>query len=206
MKVKGILTILILMAAIIAAPSAHAVKPIKFGVRAGIQTQNLGNFRKATANGTQWPQIRNNNMFGFEVAAMSRISFLGVFVQPELAYSHNRFDMDVVGAGSTRVKISDLNVPILVGTKFLFVNVFAGPVFNLMTETNNSRTVDIITTFRRPAAGYQIGAGVELLNINLDLRYGGNFSKPEQTITWSGSTATAGTRMNGWTVNLGYFF
>lgn len=211
MKIKNSLFIIGTVCLVMAASGVSAQNPIKFGLKAGIQTRSIGDFKNISLGDMKW--LSHDNTFGWQVGAMSRISVLGFFAQPELVYSSNSFRIRTE-KGNSRVTLQEFEVPLLVGTKFTFVNIFAGPVFNLMCETrtkSNDAGLDI--KFDKGAAGFQIGAGVTLGSLNLDLRFCGQFRNPEQILTGEplvggpaiGST-TVSSSMNAWQLNVGYFF
>lgn len=204
---KVLLTTLLSLAAMLAVPTANAAEPIEFGIRAGIQTQNLGNFKKINISGSGITGLSADNSFGFQVGLMSRINIIGFFIQPEVVYSFNSYKMHLNETSNTKIKVSDFQIPVLVGTKFAFLDVFAGPVFNLVSETKNSNSSNIVTDITKSAVGYQLGAGLRLFQgLHFDIRYGGNFTRSEQTITVGSNTGTMKTSSNGWVLNVGYFF
>lgn len=201
---KALFTTLAFMAAIFTVQTATAAKPIEFGVRAGVQTRNLGNFTEIVNSGS-FSGLSADNSLGFQAAFMSRINFLGMFVQPEIAYSFNKYELKLNNIENTKITLHDFEVPVLVGTRIAFAQVFAGPVFNLGSNVKSS-DAGIVSDIVKAAAGYQVGVGVRLWDLNLDLRYGGDFSKAKQTITEGVNTGTAKTSDNGWIFNVGYFF
>ena len=99
---------------------------------------------------------------------------------------------------------------VLVGIKLLFLRVFAGPSFNLLTDTSNKsgkEGVSFNSSVTKSAVAFQVGAGVEIGKFNIDIRYDGQFKKPVQTFTFGKNyTETVKTKMNSWQLNLGYFF
>lgn len=187
---------------VLSAEQVRAMDPVKFGVKVGIQTQSLDMVKSQFST-----PLSAKNTFGYQIGLMSRLSLASVYLQPELVYAHNGFDLE--GAATTqRLAVNTLEVPVLVGIKVLFLRFFAGPSFNLLTETKNkSDRPSINSSFFKSAVGYQIGAGVELGGLNVDLRYGGQFKAPVQTIStdfvpWF----NVKTKMNAWQINVGYFF
>lgn len=112
-----------------------------------------------------------------------------VFLQPELMVSTKGGEIDVlpIGGGSTqtvKVKYTDIDVPVLVGVKPLkFVRIVAGPVVSLKVNENDSLrdalkgyTNDFDQAINDATFGYQLGVGVKLLGLELDLRRQGSLS------------------------------
>ncbi len=198
--------VLLLVAALCCAPATWALEPIKFGLKFGIQGQS------ATMKEvfTDLPGLYSSGKLGYHFGAMARISLPVVYFQPELVYGINRFSIQEGSQSSLSYNTRNLDVPVLVGTKFSIVRVFAGPVFNLLTETKIKGAGagnDFTTRFRRSTVGFQLGAGVEIAKkLNIDIRYGGQFKRPVQEITFNNVTQEIRTGVNAWQINVGYFF
>ena len=170
----------LLLLAVLAAPDAQALSPIRFGVKAGIQTQSL------KMQGMNWNELSKSNNCGYPDGTMA--------------------ESDV----SAKYSVNTVQLPVLVGIKLLFLRVFAGPSFNLLTDTSNKsgkEGVSFNSSVTKSAVAFQVGAGVEIGKFNIDIRYDGQFKKPVQTFTFGKNyTETVKTKMNSWQLNLGYFF
>lgn len=206
MTIKKIIPALVMTAVILCSTSVSAKGPISLGIKGGLQTQSIGNFKSVSMNTLS--DVSANNTFGFQLGIISRISFLGMYIQPELVYSSNSFDLSIPDYRATRVTAQDFEVPVLVGAKVAFLNIFAGPVFNLVSETSNKTSeVNLSTRIAKSSVGYQLGAGVELFGgLLIDLRYGGQFRKPIQTVSINNISNSVRTSLNTWQVNIGYLF
>lgn len=184
---------------------ALAKGPIQFGVRAGLQTQSIHASKDEVLG-----MFSANKDFGYQLGFMARINFPILYIQPELVYSHHRFTMDMEQGASSKVIVRNVELPLMVGAKFMFLRFMAGPVFNLMTDTGNklkNTTMAINSDISRSLLSYQLGVGVELGRIIFDVRYGGQFKKAEQTIVKGDQQArTYKLGMNQWQFNIGYFF
>lgn len=189
--------------------AAWAFEPIKFGLKFGIQGQSAN--MNILQNMQSISSLASEGRLGYQFGAMARINLPVVYFQPELVYGISRFTMNGANNASVPYNMRTLDVPVLVGAKVWFARVFAGPTFNLMTETRIKGSElggDFSTTFRRSTVGFQVGLGVEFLNrLNLDVRYGGQFRKPVQEIIYNGNPVQeVKTGINAWQINLGYFF
>ena len=118
--------------------------------------------------------------------------------------------MDMEDGATTKVKVNNIELPILVGWKIAFVRLFAGPAFTLMNDTGNklkNTSAAINTELAKSLVGYQLGGGVEFGRVNVDMRYGGQFKKPELTVVKGEQQArTYKTSMNQWQLNISYLF
>ena len=151
---------------------------------------------------------------------MAQVPLGPVYLQPEIFYSSARFKLqgDLLNPDGTmaesdvsaKYSVNTVQLPVLVGIKLLFLRVFAGPSFNLLTDTSNKsgkEGVSFNSSVTKSAVAFQVGAGVEIGKVNIDIRYDGQFKKPVQTFTFGKNyTETVKTKMNSWQLNLGYFF
>ena len=204
----------LLLLTVLAAPDAQALSPIRFGVKAGIQTQSL------KMQGMNWNELSKSNNFGYQLGVMAQVPLGPVYLQPEIFYSSARFKLqgDLLKPDGTmaesdvsaKYSVNTVQLPVLVGIKLLFLRVFAGPSFNLLTDTSNKsgkEGVSFNSSVTKSAVAFQVGAGVEIGKFNIDIRYDGQFKKPVQTFTFGKNyTETVKTKMNSWQLNLGYFF
>ena len=202
---KTLFSIGCLLAALIFCSSeAQALSPIQFGVKAGIQGQGM-----TLKSNEMLDMLSTEGNLGYNVGVMSRISLGLVYVQPELVYGWNRFRMNGPDNTSARFSVKNLEVPVLLGFKVLFVRLMAGPTFNLLNETNvKSGNLPQVfhTDVHKPTVGFQLGAGVEFGGLNIDVRYGGQFKRSTQNIAYGDLVDQVKTSINAWQINLGYFF
>lgn len=184
------------------------IKLIEFGIKAGINSQNLDVVNKKTVQDF----VSSDNKLGMHFGLQSRINLLAIFVQPELVYTFNKYDMSLEQNAlnyTSKVKVQTIDLPVMVGFKLLFLRAYAGPVFNLMTDTNNSSPKDLAmgVTFDKSAMSFAAGLGLDIKNITFDVRYAGEFKSPRQIIQAGSQQAfSVKTRANNWQFSLGYMF
>lgn len=211
MRMKRVLSCAAIIAAMCLTTStvqakAGGMKFIEFGVKGGIQTTNLRMVRDNPAG-----IFSADEKLGYQFGLMSRINFAGLFLQPELLYAANNFTIRGEGDVATRASVRNFQVPIMVGIRIPFVYFIGGPVFNLTNDTDN-RTVrssqsGIHTDFLKSAVAYQLGIGASIWDLNVDVRFHGQFKAPKQIISVGNATAQeVKSKMNGWQLNVGYFF
>ena len=110
---------------------------------------------------------------GYHVGVFGQLGD-GFFLRPELIYTKTKSSYD--GAD---FDMSKLDLPVLVGIRFLgIVKAFAGPDFQyiLNTDFEDISLGDVENDF---TVGLHIGAGVDLGNIGIDLRYERGLSSNE---------------------------
>ncbi len=107
-----------------------------------------------------------------------------VYLQPELLLAQKGGTIDIQNVGKVKFSYSNLDVPVLVGFKVLKIfRVNAGPVatFKLSEDQKLKDALKGLTTnddaIKNASFGYQLGVGVKILGINLDLRKVGSLSE-----------------------------
>lgn len=121
--------------------------------------------------------IKNN----FQIGAFFRFG-KKLYIQPEVVYATSGGTMKLEGTSvKETIKLNNLYVPLLVGYKLINAKVFnlrvlAGPAANFILN----KTIDFNQSYPAPvqeadikniAWGMDVGAGVDLLFLTLDLRY-----------------------------------
>jgi len=106
-----------------------------------------------------------------------------LYLQPEVMLASKGGEI-IVDNQAYKVKYSDIDIPVLVGFKPLsFLHVVAGPVASLKVSEGDSfrdavsnYTSNPEEAFAKSSFGYQVGVGVKVLGIQLDLRRQGSLS------------------------------
>lgn len=168
------------------------------GIKAGFNTAKLNtDFAKEESR---------TGVFG---GLWARIGAAGFFVQPEayLGGKNSAFDFDSEGNNvEAKAKFTTLDIPILlgsrVGAKNFNVRFMAGPVISFIVNdktTFSSAVADAseIRDYKDQTWGAQLGAGVDLGKITLDLRYEAGISNVSQSPKYE-------QKQNLWNFSLGY--
>jgi len=109
------------------------------------------------------------------------------YIQPEVLYNSNSTNYRVDSSGGVgtyldrvfKEKYQNLDIPIMVGFRFDWLRIGAGPVGHVFLNSS-SELLDFEgyrQDFKDLTLGYQGGIGIDLSSINIDLRYEGNFTK-----------------------------
>lgn len=152
-----------------------AIAQSTYGIKGGLNygaTGEYENFSQVTGDASSIED--GNNKTGYHLGIFGKLEFLGIFLQPELVYTslnteYNSFDY----------KIDKIDAPILVGVNIIGpLNIKAGPSFQYILDNklegpsfNISEVDDEITM------GYQLGAGINLGRLGIDLRYESAFKE-----------------------------
>lgn len=181
---------------------------VDFGLKAGV----IFNADKGAIKAfNEAYEEKGKGSVGFQGGAMARIKAGGLYVQPELLYTAFKNEFDDSGE-TIDVKKSRLDIPINVGKTFAMglVQIQTGPVFSLNFEdTIDSDGVDFPDATERDkiGLGWQVGTGVNIKGLNVDLRYefGLNKNITKYNIAGAGEFQTEN-RTNMLNLSVGYFF
>ncbi len=141
----------------------------KFGIKAGLNYNANGDYFESASAAARNPD-RN---VGYHIGFFGQIGS-SVYLRPELVYTSTKSDYD-----NDDFKMQKLDVPVLLGTKVIGpLHVFAGPAFQyiLNTKYDGITINDIKNDF---TVGVNIGAGLNLGKLGIDLRYERGFSDNE---------------------------
>lgn len=163
------------------------------------QTFNLGVKAGVNLSKLNADFASEENRLGYQIGAWARIGGASLYVQPEayIGSKGNKFisiqqDNGNEVSAEGKVRFTTLDVPVLVGTKFgaknLNFRLMAGPVISFILDENSSfssayQQATDFDNYKNQALGLQAGAGVDVGNISVDLRYEAglsNISKSEK--------------------------
>jgi len=186
---KLILTLTICFATVYLC-SAQLLPSFQFGVKGGVNLTNLS--RSGVFN--------SSNQAGYLGGIWMRFGALGVNFQPE-AYITSK---DVTVEGNTS-KFTSVDVPLLVGAKVgafgLGARFYTGPVVSF--TINKDQTLSSAATsiyqleYQNQNYAWQLGAGMDIRKISVDLRY-------EQSLSSQQYSGTNSARINLFNLSLAY--
>lgn len=174
------------------------------GLKGGINFSSLDNNLQGAYTGS----ASANGLVG---GVWARAGFLGFFAQPELLYSQRKGAFTSAIDGTAVINtLSYIDVPVLAGYKLAFVRFNLGPNFQFLLDAEQKAT-DLARdpnfskgNFESSSVGFQVGAGIDLLKLSIDLRYDGNFSSIGKEITVNGKQYDYSTRPSMWQLTLGF--
>ena len=139
-----------------------------WGIKGGLNYGATGKLSDDVINASENP----DKNIGFHLGVFGKIGNQ-FYVRPELVYSSISADYD------TKFKMQKLDLPVLAGLQIIGpLHIFAGPSFQyiLNTDLEDFGLRDVENNF---TVGLNIGVGVNLGSIGIDLRYERGFNSNE---------------------------
>lgn len=195
--------ILILSVLATAATASFGQLPkFNLGIKAGLNLAKL-----------QSDFTSEENRLGFQAGAWARFGAVGFYVQPEVYLgSKNTNFTSVMQTNGTevsqeeKVSFTTLDVPVLIGTKIgvdkLNVRFMGGPVVSFLLDKENPtatayQNLTDFGNYKNNAFGLQAGAGIDVANLSVDLRYEAGLSNLSKSDKYE-------QKSNLWHLSLGY--
>ncbi|MEJ2901835.1 porin family protein [Pedobacter panaciterrae] len=154
-------------------------------------SQVLPSFQMGLKAGANLSKLSTENTFssdnraGYYAGIWTRIGAAGIHLQPELYLSGKNTTLKASSGEENKVKFTSLDVPILIGTKLgaagVGLRLNTGPVVSFILDDEQSFGQAAGSVFKGNFKGqnfaWQFGAGVDIGNLGLDLRYEAGLSK-----------------------------
>lgn len=213
---------LILILVLIVPISIVANAQIKFGIKAGITSTSIKvDEVLSISNETEFDELvvkGKNSKIGLQGGIFTRITIAKIYIQPELLFSSTSGEVEVTSLlGGNKVtseireqKFKQIDFPIMVGYKAGPLRLQAGPVGTIMLSTDPSldgfMEMDYKEEFNGATWGYQVGIGLDIKKITIDVKYEGNLSKLADGVKIGGETRSFDSRNSQLVATLGFFF
>lgn len=143
---------------------------------------------------------------GFKVGLYSRVKLGSIYIQPEVLFTSTggriEYTDDATSLANQIIDLSynRIDVPIMLGKKFGKVFRFnLGPILTYTISNNEdlpSQITNLVQNYNDGVVGYQIGIGLDISKIRLDVKYEGNLTKFGESITVAGNTFNTDYRPN----------
>jgi len=186
---------------------------LQFGIKGGLNISNIKASEILTDDYRINPAASGN--LGYHIGGFMRASLAGIFIQPELYFSSiaNEFNVeDISGTGTAdqliNQKIGRMDVPVLVGVKLGTFRLGLGPVGSIVISDKSDLT-DITgyeATLKSATFGYQLGAGLDIWKLGIDLRYEGGLTKLGDQLDIGGHTINLDNRVRQIIISLALNF
>jgi hypothetical protein len=154
---------------------------IDFGAKAGLNYNfggDLSELLRTGADNFQNVITGADDKAGFHIGLWMKANLLGFYVRPEIIYTqlNNSYNSTATNLNSD-FKTKKIDIPILIGTKVIGpLHIFAGPSFQYITNSDfNQNEIQNIKT-NDFSVGLQIGTGLELGKLGVDVRWEKGFS------------------------------
>ncbi len=185
---------------------------IRYGLRAGLSSSNLDNdvFQK---NGVSLA-IKEAS-YGYHFGLFAR-AHLGkhVYLQPEAVFNSNsvNFTVDDLQQGLMNTvlkeKYQNLDIPLMLGLKLGPLRLEAGPTGHvyIASKTELDQIGGYERRFNNFTLGYQVGGGLDIWKILVDLRYEGNFTRFGDHMRIAGEEVKFSDKLSRWLLTIGFSF
>lgn len=148
-------------------------------------SQLLPSFQMGIKGGANLSKFSTQNTFssdnraGYYVGLWTRIGAAGLHLQPEVYLSGKNTTFTDDNNIENDIKFTSLDVPVLIGTKLgaagVGLRLNTGPVFSFILDDEQKfgEAVGNVSRldFKGQNIGWQFGAGVDIGNLGVDLRY-----------------------------------
>jgi hypothetical protein len=198
----------------------------QIGIKGGVNLSRLtlGSFVSSGTNSNGSPSVgvdgktfRDNlsasldSRTGYSAGLYARFG-KNLFLQPELLYTTTEGQLSIVRGGIMEfvtVKSSSFDVPVLLGLKGGPLRFVVGPMASFRID-NNAGLGDALNQYTNGTLNdawskayysYQIGGGLDLGSLGIDVRHIGNLSDVVQVNSANGSF---GQRTKSWQITLAY--
>jgi len=203
-----------------------------FGLKGGLNLSQLktGDFFTARLGDNGMPQVNYNGQTlrdNLSESYQSRTGMVGglwmrfgrtFYIQPEAVVSSKGGAFKVYYNGQdvsdlVKVKLTTIDVPVLVGLKLGPIRVNAGPMASFVVGNNQtlSQALQQYTSgsandaFQKAFYGYQVGGGLDIGSLSIDVRYEGALSEVSSLSLGYGAKNTQFSQKNNlWQVTLGW--
>ncbi len=169
---------LLLVACAFISVTAFAQKDSGFGIKAGLNYNKNGDLIGAVGDAATNIIEGSSGKVGFHAGVFGKLDLGTFYLKPELVYTQTQSSYDIDGNSNT-YDISKLDLPVLLGYDIIGpVNIFAGPSFQYILN-NDLEDLTVANVNNEFTIGLNVGVGVNLGNIGLDVRYERGFSENE---------------------------
>jgi hypothetical protein len=219
LKVKTMKRVFIVLFVVLI--SLPAFSQVKFGLKAGVSTTSLSmpTIKTITSGTTSFTvEGLSAAKYGFNGGAFVRLTFFGIYIQPELLFSTrtNEYTVKDVTSQSSPVSyvakqsFNKLDIPVMLGFKLGPVRLNAGPTGSLLINSPKAiiTNPDFKNNYSKMTIGYQAGLGLDLFNLlTFDIRYEGNLKKYQNQIqNLTGTKFNLDDRPNSFIFSVGIMF
>ena len=183
---------------------------LHFGIKGGVN-YNSETIIAVTENVFEGAESKTGYHAGIWLRA--KIPVLGIYIRPELIYTNLESSITYLPAGivadalQTNFSFQKIDIPVLFGKKFLGVgNVFIGPSFQYVLAQDFDLNDIPEVTGDGFTVGLQIGIGIELGKLGIDVRLERGFNDIESRFLDDNTSIEFDTRVNQILIGLSYRF
>ncbi len=205
---------LLLLLGLLVAASASA--QLRIGLKGGLSTTDLNaqDFRVTDPGGIDRLEIGlKEARYGIHGGLVIRAQFNKFLVQPEILFNSNSATYEVNELGTQLLSIREekfqyLDIPLLFGFKFGPLRLMAGPEGRVFINSASDlfEFSDYDQKFKDLTISWLAGAGLDIWNLMLDVRYEGNFNNFGDHIRFGNQKFDFSDTPSRWTFSVGFLF
>ncbi len=199
-----------LMISLAFAFSQTSTAQIDFGVKAGLNynSESIQSVSEDVFTGAE-------SKTGYHAGVWLRfkLPIIGFYLRPEILYTNLENELlykirETAPSQTTSYNFQKIDIPVLIGKKFFGIgNVFAGPSFQYILNSGFSLNDIADVDTDGFSVGLQFGAGIELGNLGIDVRWERGLNTVESTfLNAISERVTFDTRVNQIIIGLSYKF
>ena len=200
-----------LMMSLAFAFSQTSTAQIDFGVKAGLNynSESIQSVSEDVFTGAE-------SKTGYHAGVWLRfkLPIIGFYLRPEIVYTNLENELlykirETAPSQTTSYNFQKIDIPVLIGKKFFGIgNVFAGPSFQYILNSDFSLNDISEVDTDGFSVGLQFGAGIELGNLGIDVRWERGLNAVESTFlnVATNTNVTFDTRVNQIIIGLSYKF
>jgi hypothetical protein len=199
-----------LMMSLALACSQTSSAQLDFGVKAGLNynSESIQSVSEDVFTGAE-------SKTGYHAGVWLRfkLPIIGFYLRPEIVYTNLENELlykirETAPSQTTSYNFQKIDIPVLIGKKFFGIgNVFAGPSFQYILNSDFSLNDISEVDTDGFSVGLQFGAGIELGNLGIDVRWERGLNTVESTfLNALSERVTFDTRVNQIIIGLSYKF
>lgn len=184
-----------------------------FGLKGGLNFSSLPELQTGQSAGFIVSAMKESQT-GFHVGLTSLFRLGGFYLQPELLYTQTSRDMLLTTTGTSPQNQSftqnygHLSLPVQVGLSLGPLKIGGGPVLSLLVDQWNDLddNINFDQVMNDATLGYQLGIGLVLGKLMIDLRFEDSLSRFGTEVNIGGQSIDFDTRPRQYILSVGLLF
>jgi len=164
---------------------------IDFGIKGGVNYNNNGDATFSSTGDDVINGADSKTGYHFGIWFRGDLPIVGLYLRPEIIYTEAKSEYTnlnnntfTINTSSTDYDFKKIDVPVLVGKQFFgFANAFIGPSFQYILEDEFKFSNITTDDFDKFSVGVQMGFGIEIGNLGVDVRWERGLSETEAKFT-----------------------
>jgi len=207
---KRILIVLFLSVFVMGTSNAQFAS---FGLKGGLNFSSLPELQTGQSAGYIVSAMKESQT-GFHVGVTSLFRFAGLYLQPELLFTQTERDMLITTTGPSPQShpftqiYRHLSLPVQAGISLGPVKIGGGPVLSLLVDQLNDLddNINFDQVMNDVTLGYQLGIGLVLGKLMIDLRFEDSLSRFGTEVNIGGQSIDFDTRPRQYILSVGLLF